>query len=98
MQVKTSKQLLTVHQLAVHLGLPAAQVETYTLKGSIPYVVRQGEYYYNLSAVLDALAGELGENHVPKKVTYEDYRKFPAEQGFRVEVVDGQIIKDPLPV
>lgn len=90
--MKSSEQLLTAHQLAAQLGLTMDTVQRYVRLGKIPFVDRDNQRYFQLTAVIRALPGL----H-PKKVTYREYLALPAEPGFRVEVIDGAIWKDPRP-
>jgi len=42
-------------------------------------------------------AGETRENASVYKITYQDYLLLPEEPGFKIEVLDGIIIRDPSP-
>lgn len=42
-------------------------------------------------------AGETRENAAVYKITYQDYLQLPEEPGFKIEVLDGIIIRDPSP-
>lgn len=99
MDMKASEQLLTAQQLAVQLGKSLGTIERYTREGKIPVIVEKGQPGYKLSAVLCALAWDVWNKPAgcSNKVTYQDYCQLPDDPGFRVEVFDGQIVKDPVP-
>jgi excisionase family DNA binding protein len=99
------KKLLTAPELAEILSLSVDTVWRYTRQKKIP-VVELGEkqYRYEKDAVLAALAiGDLSvrEEHpvYSKKdgYTYEDYLQIPEEAGYRFEILEGALVKEPSP-
>ena len=99
------KDLITAHQLAAELNLAVDTIWRYTREKKIPFVELSGKQYrYRLADVLEALAGKevketLAEYKADseKKLTYKDYCALEEEPDYRVEVLDGVLIKDPSP-
>ena len=98
-------KLLTAQELAEVLSLSVDTIWRYTRQKKIP-VVELGEkqYRYEKDAVLAALAtGNLSvkeERPVyskPGGYTCEDYLKLPEEPGYRFEVLEGFLVKEPSP-
>ena len=99
------EKLLTVQELAEILNLSVETIWRYTRQKKIP-VVELGEkqYRYEKEAVLTALArGDLSvkeEYSTYSKqggYTYEDYVKIPEEPGYRFEVLEGILVREPSP-
>ena len=99
------EKLLTAQELAGILSLSVDTIWRYTRQRKIP-VVELGEkqYRYEKEAVLAALAiGNLSvkeEHPVYSKqdgYTYEDYLKIPEEPGYRLEILEGSLVKEPSP-
>ncbi|MHB1127276.1 MAG: Uma2 family endonuclease [Bacillota bacterium] len=99
------KKLLTAQELAEILSLSADTIWRYTRQKKIP-VIELGEkqYRYEKEAVLAALATEnlsVKEEHpVYSKqggYTYEDYLQIPEEPGYRFEILEGILVKEPSP-
>jgi excisionase family DNA binding protein len=99
------EKLLTAQELAEILNLAVDTVWRYTRQKKIP-VVELGEkqYRYEKEAVLAALATDnlsvKEEGPVYGKqggYTYEDYVKIPAEPGYRSEILEGFLVKEPSP-
>jgi excisionase family DNA binding protein len=99
------EKLLTAQELAGILSLSVDTIWRYTRQRKIP-VVELGEkqYRYEKEAVLAALAiGDLSvkeEHPVYSKqdgYTYEDYLKIPEEPGYRLEILEGSLVKEPSP-
>ncbi|MEW5784034.1 MAG: Uma2 family endonuclease [Bacillota bacterium] len=99
------EKLLTAQELAEILSLSVDTIWRYTRQNKIP-VVELGEkqYRYKEEAVLAALAaGDLPvkeEHSVYTKqggYTYEDYLKIPEEPGYRFEILEGILVKEPSP-
>lgn len=99
------KKLLTAQELADMLSLSVETVWRYTRQKKIP-VVELGErqYRYNKEAVLAALSA--GATAVQEEqplyskqggYTYEDYLQLPYEPGFRFEILEGFLVKEPSP-
>ncbi|NMB34727.1 MAG: helix-turn-helix domain-containing protein [Firmicutes bacterium] len=94
---------LTAHDLATELNLSVETVWKYTRNKKIPCIEPGGrQYRYKLTDVLAALdistdAEKTGEYQIApaKKLTYEDYLNIPEEPGYRLEILDGVLAKDP---
>lgn len=99
------KKLLTAHELAEILSLSVDTVWRYTRQKKIPVVeLGKKQYRYEKDAVQAALAaGGLPvkeEETVYAKqgeYTYEDYFNLPEEPGYRYEILEGVLIKEPSP-
>jgi len=102
-----SGELVTAQELADSLSLSVDTVWRYTREKRIPFVeIGKRQYRYNKQEVLKALSGvtyftQVKEDsafyHDKKKLTYADYAKLPEEPGFRHEIIDGVLIRDPSP-
>jgi excisionase family DNA binding protein len=100
----TEKELITAQELAALLKLSVDTIWRYTREQTIPYVeIGSRQYRYHKESVLAALsAGRFAAEDSPpyeskKKLTYEDYARLPEEPGFRYEVIDGVLLRDPSP-
>ncbi|MEW5921450.1 MAG: Uma2 family endonuclease [Bacillota bacterium] len=99
------KKLLTAQELAEILSLSVETIWRYTRQKKIPVVeLGQKQYRYEKEAVLAALAmGDLSvkeEHPVYSKqdgYTYEDYLQIPEEPGYRFEILEGILVKEPSP-
>ena len=99
------KELITAQVLAEALDLSVETVWRYTRENKIPYVeLGSKQYRYKLADVISALTGPTiqekaaGYKAEPtKRFTYQDYLKLPEEPGYRFEILDGMLIKDPSP-
>ncbi len=99
------KELITAHRLAEALDLSVETVWRYTREKKIPYVeLGSKQYRYKLNDVMRALAGstvqEKERNYkaeVKKGYTYQDYLELPDEPGYRFEILEGELIKEPSP-
>ncbi len=98
-------KLLTAHELADVLSMSVETVWRYTRQKKIP-VVELGEkqYRYEKEAVLAALAGgglrvkeDRPEYSRQGGYTYFDYLLIPEEPGFRFEILEGLLVKEPSP-
>jgi len=102
-----SGELVTAQELAASLSLSVDTVWRYTREKRIPYVeIGKRQYRYNRQEVLKALSGVTSstlvkEDSAPyqgkKKLTFADYVKLPEEPGFRHEIIDGVLFRDPSP-
>lgn len=102
------EKLLTAKELADALNLTVETVWRYTRQKKIPVVdLGKKQYRYEKEAVLAALSGErqgmvVGEESVAYgkqgNYTYEDYLLIPDEPGYRYEVLEGFLVKEPSPV
>jgi len=100
-------ELITAQELADSLSLSVDTIWRYTREKRIPYVeIGSRQYRYNRQKVLKALSGEMPSSMIKenlvhyqgkKKLTYKDYAMIPEEPGFRHEVIDGVLIRDPSP-
>lgn len=98
------EKLLTGQELAEILSLSVETVWRYTRQKKIP-VVELGErqYRYEKEAVLAALAGKqvLREDSAAfsgqNLYTYEDYLRIPEEPGYRHEILEGTLAREPSP-
>lgn len=91
------KKLITAQVLADALNLSVETIWRYTREKKIPYVeLGSKQYRYRLDDVMKALTGStiLEPTH---KLTYQDYLELPEEPGYRFEILDGVLIKDPSP-
>ncbi len=107
-----SEEFVTAQALAEALSLSVETVWRYTRQNRIPYVVLGNrQYRYNLSEVLASLSGsqegnvkesraeyQANDSVGQKKLTYQDYLELPEESGFRYEILDGILVKDPSPI
>lgn len=90
-----SKELITAHRLAEELDLSVDTIWRYTHEKKIPFVeIGNKQYRYYLDQVLSELAGSNAEN---ERVDFESYRKIPWAPGYRLEVLEGALAKDPSP-
>lgn len=100
-----NKELITAQALAEALDLSVETIWRYTRENKIPYIeLGNRQYRYKLDDVIKALSGDvLREKPVPyetkpnKKLTYQDYLDIPEEPGYRFEILDGILIKEPSP-
>ncbi len=100
--------LITAQDLAEALNLSVETIWRYTREKKIPYVeLGKRQYRYQLDEVISALTStsivceKADENYDPqpssKKLTYQDYLELPEEPGYRYEILDGMLIKEPAP-
>jgi Uma2 family endonuclease/predicted DNA-binding transcriptional regulator AlpA len=100
-----NKELITAQALAEILDLSVETIWRYTRENRIPCVVLGSrQYRYKLDDVIKALSSDIvRENTVPyetepaKKLTYQDYLDIPEEPGYRFEILEGILIKEPSP-
>lgn len=108
--MQRGEELITAQALAEALSLSVETIWRYTRQNKIPYVdLGNRQYRYRLSTVIASLSGsqEMGvREHEAKyqaaasdqkKLTYQDYLELPEEPGYRYEIVDGVLLKDPSP-
>ena len=99
------REYITAHVLAGALNLSVETIWRYTREKKIPFVELGGKQYrYNLGDVIGALQRPaLRENAAAykrdpgQKLTYQDYLKLPEEPGYRYEILEGVLVKDPSP-
>lgn len=97
-------ELITAQELAAILSLSVDTIWRYTREQKIPFVeLGNRQYRYHKQSVLRALAGaaavaeDSSRYEGEKKLTYADYASLPEEPGFRYEVIDGVLLRDPSP-
>ncbi len=99
------KELITAQALAEALDLSVETIWRYTRENKIPYIeLGNRQYRYKLKDVINALNGNCVkeksasyETKPTKKLTYQDYLQIPEEPGYRFEILDGILIKEPSP-
>jgi len=99
------KELITAQALAEALDLSVETIWRYTRENKIPYIeLGNRQYRYKLDDVINALnSKQVKEKSAPyeskptKKLTYQDYLEIPEEPGYRFEILDGMLIKEPSP-
>ncbi|HQE24347.1 MAG TPA: Uma2 family endonuclease [Syntrophomonadaceae bacterium] len=99
------KDLITAQTLAKALDLSVETIWRYTRENKIPYIeLGKRQYRYKLDEVIKALQGNTIADNAStyeakpsKKLTYQDYLQIPEEPGYRFEILDGVLIKEPSP-
>ncbi len=93
--------LVTARDLAEVLDLSVETIWRYTREGRIPHIkLGRKQYRYRIDDVTSALIQEGSSQYAPKgalKLTYQDYLALPEEPGYRHEILDGMLVKDPSP-
>ena len=99
------KELLTAQELSEILNLSVDTIWRYTREKRIPAIeLGKRQYRYEKEAVLAALTGR--NSTIKEKrpaygaqggYTYEDYLEIPDEPGYRYEVLEGFLVRDPSP-
>lgn len=99
------EKLLTAHELAEALDLSVETIWRYTRQKRLPVIeLGKKQYRYKKEEVLAALT--TGGIQVKEKraiyakqgeFIYEDYLKIPEEPGYRFEVLEGFLVKEPSP-
>lgn len=99
------KELITAQVLAKALDLSVETIWRYTREKKIPCVeLGSKQYRYKLADVVGVLTGSIVEEKAAiyesepaKKLTYQDYLVLPEEPGYRFEILEGMLIKEPSP-
>lgn len=99
------KELIPAQALAEALDLSVETIWRYTRENRIPFIeLGKRQYRYKLNEVIRALRGNvigednsLYETKPLEKLTYQDYLEIPEEPGYRFEILDGMLIKEPSP-
>ena len=99
------EKLLTAQELAGILNLSVDTIWRYTRQKKIPAVeLGERQYRYEKDAVLAALAmrgQSVGEKHPEYsrrgRFTYKEYLKIPEEPGYRFEILEGSLVREPSP-
>lgn len=101
-----NNNLMTARVLAGELNLSIGTIWRYTREKRIPYIeLGNKQYRYRLADVMEALGTpsavkeqapdyRTGEDRL---YTYQDYLEMPDEPGYRYEILDGILIKEPAP-
>jgi len=101
-----NKDLITAQVLAEALDLSVETIWRYTRESKIPYILLGSKSYrYKLADVIRALtnpivqenACEYGSEDTKKRLTYQDYLLLPEEAGYRFEILDGMLVREPSP-
>lgn len=96
------KELITAQVLAEALGLSVETIWRYTRENKIPCVeLGSRQYRYRLADVMRALTASTKaaeyETEPAKRFTYQDYLGLPDEPGYRFEILEGLLVKEPSP-
>jgi excisionase family DNA binding protein len=98
------ERLVTAHELAEALNLSVETIWRYTRQKKIPVVeLGKRQYRYRKADVLAALTScELVREELPSysqqgSYTYADYVGLPDEPGYRFEILQGRLVKEPSP-
>lgn len=99
------KKLITAQALSEALELSVETIWRYTREKKIPYIeLGTKQYRYKMDDVMRALTDStVQEKSVEyktepdKKLTYQDYLELPDEPGYRIEILEGMLIKEPSP-
>lgn len=99
------RELITAQALADALHLSVETIWRYTRENKIPFIdLGNRQYRYNAGDVIKALSKTtINESPAPyqadpaRKLTYQDYLDLPEEAGYRFEILDGMLIKEPSP-
>ncbi len=98
--------LITARVLAKELNLSIDTIWRYTREKRIPFIdLGNKQYRYKLETVIAALSSpcavreEAAEYSLKndRLYTYQDYLNMPDEPGFRLEILDGILVKEPSP-
>lgn len=100
-----NQELITAQVLAEALDLSVETIWRYTREKRIPYIeLSSRQYRYKLDEVVSALTNPaVREGAAPyntdsnKKYTYQDYLGLPDEPGYRFEILEGMLVKEPSP-
>ncbi|MEN6391437.1 MAG: Uma2 family endonuclease [Syntrophomonas sp.] len=99
------RDLITAQALAEALHLSVETIWRYTRENKIPFIeLGSRQYRYIAGDVIKVLSNvALNESPAPyqtepaRKLTYQDYLDLPEEPGYRFEILDGMLIKEPSP-
>lgn len=102
----SEKELITAQALADALDLSVETIWRYTREKKIPFVeLGSKQYRYRLDDVIKALSAprvkekeaRYDEINPARKYTYHDYLELPEKPGYRYEILDGMLIREPSP-
>ena len=100
------RELITAKEVARALNVSIETIWRYTRAKKIPYLeLGNKQYRYVLTDVIKALDSPKiireKTTHYPddktEPFTYEEYLKLPDEPGYRFEVLEGELVKEPSP-
>lgn len=97
------QDLLTAQELAGLLHLSVETIWRYTRENRIPYIeLGSRQYRYRIDDVVKALSCNLIQEQsahyqASGKLSYQDYLEMPEEPGYRLEILDGMLVKEPSP-
>ncbi len=101
------KELITARFLAEALDLSVETVWRYTRENKIPHVkLGSKKYRYNLNDVIKTLQSSSAtvqeepagyDTNLTAKYTYQDYLEMKEEPGYRYEILEGMLVKEPSP-
>lgn len=99
------EKLLTAHELAEALNLSVETIWRYTRQKRLPVIeLGKKQYRYKKEEVLAALSAEGIQVKEKRAIyakqgefSYEDYLRIPEEPGYRFEVLEGFLVKEPSP-
>lgn len=97
--------LITAQSLAQALNLSVETIWRYTREKKIPYVeLGNKQYRYKIDEVMRALTNSTANESMTeykaqtgKNYTYQDYLNLPEEPGYRFEILEGILVKEPSP-
>lgn len=101
----SDNELITAQALAEALDLSVETVWRYTREKKIPCVeLGKRQYRYKLADVITTITSSTVQEKAgnyktdpSKRYTYQDYLTLPDEPGFRFEILEGVLMKDPSP-
>jgi len=97
------RELVTAQVLAEALSLSVETIWRYTREKQIPYIeLGKRQYRYRVAEVVGALSalreqGVAYQTRAKKEYTYQDYLELPEEPGYRFEILDGELVREPAP-
>ena len=99
-----NKELITAQALAQALNLSVETIWRYTRENKIPFIeLGSRQYRYKLADVVGTLTGSVKEETAvykampEKQYTYQDYLEMPDEPGYRIEILEGMLVREPSP-
>ena len=102
--MSADKELITAQALAQALNLSVETIWRYTREKKIPCVELGGrQYRYRLTDVVSALTVSVKEEAAQykaapgKQYTYQHYLEMPDEPGYRIEILEGMLVREPSP-
>ncbi len=98
-------ELITAQALAEALHLSVETIWRYTRENKIPYIeLGNRQYRYKADDVIKALSNTSVQENASqyqtepaRNLTYQDYLLLPEEPGYRFEILEGMLVKEPSP-